>query len=298
MLVPNKFPISLTLCFGILLASCGGGSDRAVQGTDTVQEDADDGARVLAVGGQVFSIPSPVETALAIRKAGLPYQKEFSTPLEKGETATGKVAQALLLGMFGADMAYVTVHGDGQRALATMQAIEKLSAKLELSNAFDRELVERFKANVGAEDSLLRFSGMAFRAADQYLKTNERDDVSALVLAGGWVASMHLTLSDPGAMGSPVLRDRVGDQQATVAGLLELLNSTDRDGQHTELIKALKDVREDLNAVTRTYSFEQPVTDAASRTTFINSKTSVNIPEERLEAIKAKVAALRNMILA
>jgi hypothetical protein len=105
------------------------------------------------------------------------------------------VPQSAILGIYGADLAYVTVHKDGQRAMATMQAIEKLGNKLELTNSFDRALLDRFKSNLGSEDSLLQFSGTAFRAADQYLKNNQRDDVSALVLAGGWIESLYLTVS-------------------------------------------------------------------------------------------------------
>jgi hypothetical protein len=105
------------------------------------------------------------------------------------------VPQSTILGVYGADLAYVTVHKDGQRAMATMQAIEKLGGKLELTNSFDRALLDRFKTNLGSEDSLLQFSGTAFRAADQYLKNNQRDDVSALVFAGGWVESLYLTIS-------------------------------------------------------------------------------------------------------
>lgn len=292
---------SFTLGLGLtlLLAACGGGDSGDATGTDTLATDTvPKETELLNVGGKVFSIPSPVQTAFAIRKAGLKYQKELATPLEKGGTITGKMTLAVVLGMYGADLAYVTVHKDGQRALATLQAIESLSGKLELSNAFDPELVGRFKMNLGSEDSLLRFSGTAFRAADQYLKNNDRNDVSALVLTGGWIESLHLTISDPAALKDQGLVNRIGEQKTTLAGLIDLLRKSDKDGMAAPLIAALAELEVEFASVTSTYVFEKPVTDVAAKTTFINSTSTVAIPAEKLAAIAAKVASIRSMILA
>ncbi|MBL0128137.1 MAG: hypothetical protein IPP83_11920 [Flavobacteriales bacterium] len=292
---------SLTGVFGLsfLLASCGGSGEGEGQQADslaTVQETPS--AEVFGIGGKLFSVPSPTQTALAIRKAGLKYQKELTAPLEKGDAVSGKAAQATLLGVFGADLSYVTVHKDGQRALATMQAVERLGGRLELTNAFDRALLDRFKSSMGNEDSLLRLTGVAFRAADQYLKNSDRDDVSALVLTGGWIESMHLSLADPAAMKDKVLMARVGEQKKTLAGLVELLAATDKEGAAVALIAGLKDLSAEFEKITIAYKFEPPVTDAAAKTTFINSTVAVEIPAEQLTSITAKVAALRNMILA
>ena len=287
------------LGFSLLLGACNGSGDADAGGTDTLATDTTPKeTEVLTVGGKVFSIPSPVQTAFAIRKAGLKYQKDLVAPLEKGDALTGKVAQAAVLGMYGADLAYVTVHRDGQKALATMQAIEKLGGKLELTNAFDRALIDRFKNNLGSEDSLLRFSGTAFRAADQYLKNSEREDVSALVLAGGWVESMHLTISDPAAIKDQNMLNRVGEQKTALGGLIELLERSDKDQAAATLITALKELQAEFADVTSTYVFEKPVTDVAAKTTFINSKSTVTIAPEKISAIAAKVASIRSMILA
>lgn len=291
---------TLGLGLSLLLAACGGSGDTGdstgsdTLATDTVPKETE----LLTVGGKILCIPSPVQTALAIRKAGLKYQQEFVAPLEKGETVTGKMAQAVTLGMYGADLAYITVHKDGQRALATMQAIEKLGGKLELTNAFDRALADRFKSNLGSEDSLLRFSGAAFRAADQYLKNNDRHDVSAFVLTGGWIESMHLTIADPAAAKDQTLVNRMAEQRSTLTALIALLTESDKDQASSVLIRALSDLDQEFVSVTTTYVFEKPVTDVATKTTFINSTSSATIPAEKLAAIAAKLASIRSMILA
>lgn len=292
----RQFPLSIGLFVGLLLAGCGGSGEpeATVPETDTTAQND----QVLRVGGRLFSVPSPIQSALAVRDAGLIYQRDALLSLEKGAALTGRTEQALALGMYGADMAYATAHEDGQRTLATLQAIERLSGSLDLSNAFDKALLDRFRDNLSNEDSLLRFSGAAFRAADEYLKTNERDDVSALVLAGGWLEALHLSLADPKASASQAIVRRVGEQSTTLDGLVELLSTFKGDARTEALVEGLQELQTEFKGITVQYTFEPPVTDREARTTYINSTTSVSIAADRISAIAAKVAALRTSLFA
>lgn len=282
----------------VLLAACGGQPTESTDVVDTEQPQEQRDTELLSVGGTLFSIPSPAQSAFLLKQEGLAYQKDRTVALEKGETTTARITQAALMGMMGADMAYVTVYSDGQRAMATLQAIEKLANKLQLSNAFDRSLLDRFRNNLSSEDSLLQFSGAAFRAADQYLKNDEQHDLSAMVLLGGWVESMHLALVDPKTAGNKNLMARVGSQKTTVDGLELLVGAHVTGDMQAALHSALKELQAAYGGVGLEYSFEKPVTDVAARTTYINSTSSVSITDDQLQAIAAKVAALRNLILA
>ena len=300
MSVSSPSKIALGLGLGLFLAACGGSDHQSDQPkTDTLAVDTTPKEpELLNVGGRIFSIPSPLQTALAMRKAGLKYQKELTAPLENAEAAVGKTAQSALLGIYGADLAYATVHKDGQRAMATMQAIEKVGSKLELTNSFDRALLDRFKSNLGSEDSLLQFSGVAFRAADKYLKQNQRHDVSALVLTGGWIESLYLTISDPAAANDQAIVNRIGEQKTSLNALVELVQASDAEGGATKVLTGLKELQALFGQVSSTYGFQEPVTDASKKTTFINSTSTVTIPADQLKAIVAKVTDIRNMMLA
>jgi hypothetical protein len=286
---------------GVALAACGGGSNDqkgTTDGSDTLDTVAQVGnTNLMKVGGRLFNIPSPVETALLIHKLGLAYQKDVPLPTDKAASFATKTSRSLALGMYGADMAYVTVHNDGQRALSTLQAIEQLGSALDLTNAFDKALIDRYKKNLSSEDSLLRLSGAAYRAADRYLKTNERDDVSALVLAGGWVESMYLTLSDPSSGKEEGVANRVGEQKRTLNDLIALIEQADKEKACSSLIAGLKDLQTAFAAIQVTYQYEPAVTDAANKITHINSTSTVTITPEQLKAISDKVSSLRSTIL-
>lgn len=284
----------------LLLASCGGGGPQSdASGADTLATDTTPKeTELIGLGGQLFIIPSPAQAAIAIKDAGLNYQQGVTAPLDKGDARTTRMAQATMLGVYGADMSYVTVHKDVKRVLTTLEAIEKLAAKLELGNAFDRSLMERFKVNMGNEDSLLRLSGIAFRAADQYLKTNEAEDVSSWVLAGGWVESMHLMLADPATAQNQTMVARIGEQKRTLEGLINLVGQSNTDGQADALLAGLRELGASLQLLKTAYVYEPSVTDAAKKTTYINGRTTVEASAEQIADIAAKVATIRNLILA
>jgi hypothetical protein len=293
---------SATAGFLIALSACGGG-DEGHSGTvpkadtlDTVAKVNDAG--LMNVAGKIFSIPSPVQTALLIRKLGLPYEKALPMRADAVDKMATKMQRALALGAFGADLAYVTVHKDGQRALNTLQVVQKLSSQLELSNAFDQTMLDGFKNSLSNEDSLLRFTGSAFRMADQYLKNNNRDDVSALVLAGGWIEGMYLTLSGTNEKSDVALTNRLGEQRKTLENLIALLERTDTEKSHGALVAGLKDALSAYSGVTTTYQFQPSTVDAAKKTSFVNSLSTVVMTPEQFKGITDKVKALRTLISA
>lgn len=299
-LTPLKWTASVAVALSLL--SCGGGADGTkdpnakADTLDTSAQQVTTG--LMKVGGKLFSIPSPVQTALLIRKIGLPYDKALPMPAGAVDKMASKLQRSLALGAFGADLAYVTVHKDGQRALSTLQTVQKLSAQLELSNAFDQELLDGFKKSLNNEDSLLRFTGSAFRMADQYLKSNNRGDVSALVLTGGWIEGMYLTLSGTTEKSDAALTNRLGEQRKTLTSLIALLESTDTDKAHGVLVAGLKEVLGAYEGVVTTYEFSAPTTDATKKTTWVNSVSSVTMTPEQFKAITDKVKALRATLTA
>jgi hypothetical protein len=286
----------------LALVGCGGEGDGsgaqppAQDSLDTATANAERG--LVKVGGHLFAVPSPVEMALLNRKLDLPYRKDLPMPTSAADRLTTKGQRALYMGMCGADLAYVTIHKDGQRALTILRSVQSVSAALELSNAFDQGLLDRFKRSLNSEDSLLRMSGLAYRAADQYLKQSERHDVSALVLAGGWLEGMYLTLAGGGERPAAELVSRVGEQKRTLDNIIVLLESTDTEKAQGALIAGLKDLATAFQGVAATYQYQQPTVDAAKKTTYINSTSTVTVPPEVLRTITEKVTALRTTISA
>ncbi len=285
------------LITGLLLTACGGGKADSVPVTtasDTLKTQ-EAGSGLVNVGGKLFSIPSPVQTALLIRKLGLPYDAKLTLATDSLARFTTKQQKAMALGIYGADLAYCTVHKDSQRALKGFKAVEVLGGDLNMRNAMDASLLERFQKNLGNEDSLLRLSGASFRAVDRYLKNDQRNDVSARVLAGGWVESLYLTLGNQGSKMDPKVAARVAEQRHSLENLIALLQQAEGP---SALVDSLQGLATAFSGVTYTYTFAEPTVDAANKTTYINSASNAVLPAGAMETIIRKVRALRASIIA
>ena len=286
----------LPLLFGAFLHACGGAPEGGEQTTDTdtlstSQQQGESG--VVKVGGRLFAVPSPVSTAMALKDAGAAYDRSRTLDLASADVATSKEARALVMGALGADLGYAVLFDDGQHALSTMKAIERLGAELQLTHAFETTIVERFRDNLSSSDSLLRLSGMAFRAADEYLEQDQRQDVSALVVAGGWVEVLYLTVNDPQAASAKAIRDRIAQQGKGLESVVGLLEDHAAD---SPLLPGLRRLQMLYGDVGMEYTFQEPVTDTKARTTYINSVTTVDLTDDQLQAITEAVNDLRAQI--
>ena len=286
----------------VLIIGCDGndGADNDdTARTDTIKEPIDPNkGNIVNVGGQLFSIPSPVQTSLLIRKLGLGVTPDMTNPTDNLSRYSSKVQKALNMGVYGADLGYMTVFNNSQGALNYLKAVQSLADELEVSNAFDADLIQRFNNSMGNEDSLLVIAGEAFRASDAYLKDNERDEVAALVLAGGWVESFYFSIMSAGDTPDATLMKRIAEQRTPLKNLIALLTEIDENNECTDLISQLKDLQSAFAEVSAVYHFEQPTVVVEEKTTYINSSTEVEISEEHLNAISTKLTAIRNSITA
>ncbi|MGV9011198.1 MAG: hypothetical protein ACOH13_01255 [Flavobacteriales bacterium] len=289
--------LALAATLVVLLPACNGpaGEHSVNADADSLSVKPNSNGQLLNVQGKLFSIPSPVQTALLIKKANLPYRQMLPLNTDSLQRFTSKEKRALALGMYGADLAYRTVYKDGQAAIKSLKAIEQLSNQLNLGNAFDKDLMEGFIRNLSVEDSLLRFSGKAYRSADRYLKTDKQEDVSASVLAGGWVEGLYLSLGDATDKLDPKVATRLAEQQNTLTNLIGLLVQAKTQ---PALVKQLEELKAALVDVKVTYVFVKPTLDVAKKTTYINSATSAEVPPETLQAIITKIREIRSSIIA
>ncbi|MCC7051152.1 MAG: hypothetical protein IT239_05170, partial [Bacteroidia bacterium] len=132
------FPILLfTASSSIFLYSCGGDSDTSEKVVESIDSNK---TNVIKVGNALISIPSPVQTALLIKKIGANYNKSILNSPTKKASYTTAFKKAINLGVYGADLGYVTIYDQTQDALGYMGAIKNLGDELGVTNAFDAKL--------------------------------------------------------------------------------------------------------------------------------------------------------------
>lgn len=298
---PNFYLSIVTLSLALVVMGCGNGGD-ADKNTDNEGGKGKSGkskneSSILKVGDKLFNLPSPLETAFLIEEIGGHFSENMLNPLVDATKYSTKNEQAMNLGIYGADLGYSLIYGQSQKAFTLLAACKKLGTELGISPALYAGLMKRFEGNMENRDSLLIFISELNRLSDEYLKENESEDISALILYGGWVESLYFTTTLSTSLNNEQLRERVGDQKNSLENLIGLMQQQNTTGALDDVIADLQDLKTTFDKVEYSYEWVEPETFADKKLTVIKSKSKVVVSDEVLKEISAKISAIRNSII-
>jgi len=256
-------------------------------------------SNLVNINGTLFSIPSPIQTAILLKQVGATYNKGLLNSPGKISSYSTETKRALNVGAYGADLGFIILYQQTQEAIGYLGAVKKLSDDVGISGAFGTKLLDRFKQNMSNQDSLLVFTSEAFRSCDSYLKDNDRGKVSSLIIAGGWVESLYFTseIYNTNLKDKKKLEERMGEQKTTLDNLIKLLTPYYQEEGFTEFVDALIDLASEFDKVEVNYVYIKPTTDEVNKVTTINSTTEVKISPDVTKAIQEKVKNLRGLIV-
>ncbi len=90
------------------------------------EEEFDPGKDILTnLYGELFSIPSPLQTSILLKSSGANYSKDLLNVTSKLPSYSTEYKKALNLGVYGADLGYVIIYGQTQDALGYLSASKK-----------------------------------------------------------------------------------------------------------------------------------------------------------------------------
>ena len=128
-----------------------------------------------------------------------------------------------------------------------------------------------------------------------YLKENDRDHISAMVIAAGWVEGLYIATSiasvddDP----DPLLLQRIAEQKLSLGNLTELVKVYNKDNQ-------LDDIAHDLTLINKAFADvgikkeKSTISKDADGTTLIGGITKTDMSKETLVEITKVVNEIRS----
>ncbi len=285
----------LLTAIAALTSGCGG-QDEAKDSDELPEVDSTQTA-IVNVNGEIFSIPSPLQTSFLIKNSGATYNKDILNAPNKSSRYITNFSKALNLGVYGADLGYVTMYDQTQDAIGYLNSAKKLATELNITDAFDAKTLDRFQKNLGNKDSMLVLTSVAYRASDMYLKNNDRNDISGLVLAGGWVESLYFATIVNKTKPDEFVKRRIAEQKSSLQSLIKLLTQYYSQPEYTEFVDGLNDLAAIYDGVEFKYNYEKPTTDADKKLTVINSKTEAVISQSQIDSITKKIKTIRTQIV-
>ncbi|MCO6481996.1 MAG: hypothetical protein J5I62_04295 [Flavobacteriales bacterium] len=284
-------PIILSLTACLAMAACSGPGQPA----ETLTTDTDSTAvlRSQRTRNIFHSIPSPMETAGLLQKAGAEYDKSILNDVKNVDNYTSASKQALNLGIYGADLSYASVYNNTQESMLYTSCAQKLGKKLDINNAFNQEVVDRLEQNRSNRDSLLNIISETYLDVDGYLKENQRDNISALMVAGGWVEGLYIATQVCLKHDTPELRQRVAEQRLSLKDLLDLIRTYSPDDASVAAVLTDLERLDALFAGVAMPTGNSTVTQDGGVTVIGGTAPVATLTDEQLKSIGEAAASIR-----
>ncbi len=247
----------------------------------------------------VQNISSPVEMAALIKSMGTPFSQKYLASTGGIDNYNTSFSKAFNLGIFGADLGYLNMYQKTSSVLSYITAIKTLAEGINVGQFFDFVTLKRLATNNENIDSLMYISIHSFNVMDEYLRKNNRSNLSALMVAGVYVEGLYLTTQVCKEKPDKKLADNIGEQKTIFNELILILKNYQKEPYFTNLITNLESLKKEYDQVKITIEVGQPKTIEKNGILTIvqNSKSNVEMSPELLNSIIKTTETIRNILI-
>lgn len=259
--------------------------------------------QVVKAESVFYYVPSPIETADLLKKAGATYDKDLLNPIENVSKYSSAAARALNMGVYGADLSFTGIFDQHTESSLYLQCTNKLAQALSISGAFGPEVRDRLEANATNRDSILNIITDAYWDCDAILQQNKQYNVSALMITGGWIEGCYLACKIADATKNKTIRTRVVEQRHSLDNLVALLQtkyteSGNKDQDIGPVLTDLKAIQASFAKITPASKETPTATDDKNKVTVIGDDSAgPEVSDAVFTEILGEIVALRGKII-
>ena len=285
-----------------LLAGCKSGNqgdqDLANLATKAVKKDtASTGARIQKIKGVFYNIPSALEIGQLLKESGAGYSESYPSDPTIVSKYSSQKGQALNLGVYAADLSYAGIYQQKEEAMLYLKCANTLATSLGIPNAFGESTISRINANMDNQDSLLNIITADYWNTDAYLKNSDRQEISALIMAGGWIEGLYIaTQIASHSSDNKGLVNRVAEQRLSLSELSALMDTYPDDATMQDIKGKLKMIKDAYAGVSIEESKAKVTDDNSKNTSTLGGNEKVAMTPEQFKNIADVTASVRNAI--
>lgn len=297
--------IILFVISALILVSCKqNGSSEQSNDLDIPDEVLNEGIQELEISEEVMqdivqNISSPVEMAALIKSLDVSFSAKYLAPVDNVDNYTTSFQQAFNLGIFGADLGYLNMYNKTNSVINYISAIKTLADGIKVGQFFDFVTLKRLAQTNENLDSLMYISVHSFNQVDKYLNTNQRGNLSALMVTGVWMEGLYLATQVYKEIPHVEIKERIGEQKILMDDLMLILENYNRDKQFNNLVEQLGELKALFQQVEiQIIPGEAEAIEQDGMLVIVQHDESiVNISDELLSTIIEKTEEIRNNLI-
>ena len=194
MLIKRALTIAAMMLAFVACDESGQQNTAEVEELESIEAKLDevDSKRAVMVESIIRSSPTLAETGEIFAEIGSDFSREYLNDIANVDDYTTLSTQGINLGVYMADLGYITTFEQSQEVIFYMNSAQKMAEGIGVSDVFDETTVERMEMNINDTDSIIALISELYWKTDAFLKELNRENISALIICGGWVEGMHM----------------------------------------------------------------------------------------------------------
>jgi hypothetical protein len=289
------------LVISLLVFACKSGGPKSDTSLDVPDEVMNEGLEISEEVMQdiVQNISSPVEMAALVKSLDANYSGKYLAPTENVDDLTTSFQQAFYLGVYAADLGYLNIYNKTNTVLDYITAIKTLADGIKVGQFFDFTMLKRLAQSNQNLDSLMYISVHSFNQMDKYLRTDNRSNLSTLMVTGIWIEGLYLATQVAKAAPHPQLSERIGEQKIIMANLMLILENFKSDKQFATLIEEVNSLKTEYDGVSITVQKGEPeaIEENGMLVIVQHDVSIVNITPDQLNRIIERTEKIRNKLI-
>jgi hypothetical protein len=285
----------LSAIIALALTSCGS-SSKEDQNKNSDDFKEAEGALKNQIEEVVYNIPSPSEIPYLLQTTGAEFNEGLLNPKTKVDQYAARNDRAALnLGIYAADIGYLSSYDKTQESIDYLNAAKTLADNLGIIGSFDASVLKRFEANISNKDSLTHLLDQSIKKTENFLKDDSRNKLSALIVAGSFIEGLYISTgvvkSYPKnllpedkryVVLTPIMRV-ILEQRKSVSELLKMMKSVEQSDPVTAIVADLTK----LEAAYTALNIEDQIK---------NNRADLVLTDKNLAEITSVIEKLRNGI--
>lgn len=263
-----------------------------VEENDQMQDESLIENKVLLSISEIFeSLPSPIETANLIAEVDVKFNPRILNPTKNVPYYETSKSLALNLGIYCADISYISCYDQKQLSMDYLSAIKTLADNLELSQIVNKNDIIRIEDNLYERDSIKSIIKEIFLSSGKYLNENNQPEMALLVQTGAWIEGLYIAmqLANQSIKINKELVERIAEERKSLDLVVKSLKAY---SDYT----VIYDVYKDLSKLQKIYNKtlpDNPIQTNDPDTSLINGE-KINITPELFVRIYKEVDKIRN----
>ncbi len=284
----------VTIIFLTGLWSCGPKKEETKSDTEFSEAEQSLKEQVQSL---VYNLPPPTEIPYLLQQTGAEFNQTLINDRNKVDKYFSRNDKAALnLGIYAADIGYLTSYEKTQEAIDHLNAAKKLADNLGIVGSFNVDVLQRFETNIADKDSLASILNTAILSSDKYLRDESRTQLAAYLLTGSFVEGLYISTGliksypkdllpedSRNLVLTPLMRV-ILQQEVSVDELLKMLASVEQDAQITAIVTDLTA----LQASYRALNIEEQIK---------NNRSDLVLTDKNLVEITSIVEKIRKSIV-